>query len=129
MRTNSPRCHAALMGHIALSFVHNTYPSNVCTRFAHCHGSVTDDFTHRVKWGKTPSLRIKAHILITNGRNSLTLIDNKGLTRFLICRDFLGKIYDIVEKTPTLLLLLLPTNGHLRCNTFQRRAGNHPIAR
>ena len=31
----------------------------------------------RVMWGKTPTLRIHAHILITNGLNSLKLIHNQ----------------------------------------------------
>ena len=31
----------------------------------------------RVMWGKTPTLRIHAHILITNGWNSLKLIHNQ----------------------------------------------------
>ena len=50
-----------------------------------------------VTWGKTSTLRIKAHILITNGWNSLKLINNQTLVKFLKCNYSPCKIYDIVE--------------------------------
>ena len=42
-------------------------------------------------------LRIEAHGLRTNEWNLLKLIYNQMLVEFLICWDFPGKIYDIVE--------------------------------
>ena len=42
------------------------------------HQSITKSSLQiRVTWGKTPTLRIHAHILITNGWNSLKLIHNQ----------------------------------------------------
>ena len=51
----------------------------------------------RVMWGKTPTLRIHAHILITNGWNSLKLIYNQIRLKFLTYRYFRCEICDIIE--------------------------------
>ena len=53
----------------------------------------------RVTWGigRTPNPRIEAHILITNGRDALKLIDNHVLVKSFACREFLNKIHNIIE--------------------------------
>ena len=57
------------------------------------------------------TLRIEAHNLTTNERNSLKSIKNQNLAKFLTCRDFFDKMYDVVEIT--LHHYLLPQNGCL----------------
>ena len=51
----------------------------------------------RVMWGKTPTLRIHAHILIANGWISLKLIHNQIRLKFLTYIYFRCEILDILE--------------------------------
>ena len=73
------------------------FASVMRTRHILSNTNYTTDRDSRVKWGKMPTLWIEAHILRINKWNSLKLIHNQKLVEFLICWDFLGKIYDIVE--------------------------------
>ena len=55
--------------------------------------------TVRVTWGKMPTLRMQAYILITNKWNSMKLIHGQTHIEFLIYRYFRHKIYDNIEIT------------------------------
>ena len=47
----------------------------------------------KVKWGKTSTLRMRAHILLTNWWSSLKLLHDQTHVKFLIHRYFCREIY------------------------------------